>query len=475
MRTTRVLKKNLASCSSPLWRFAVLAVVVLAVHSAGADTIKQAGATFRNFSGVNMGGSGSKSLYRNALSMNRLEILWRHLEPTRGNWNQSFLEGYGDKVLEQNRNNVGMLVLLAYAVPWSASPADQVYIGGHPAYISSKHIPDWLKYVERVVKFLRAPPYGVEYFQIWNEPWKHPTCGFWGGSDDEYFTNAYLPAAGKIRELGGKVVYGGWPSCEDLSTWVALMDKHNAWDDTDVLSFHYQSGWNTVWAWPRMRAASAGRGFPDMPIWTTEVGAIGNGTWFTDWYTKLFYWAITNGADKNPDMVKTFYFKESEHDPNSYHYTRDLYQGDKITERGLGLQTIADIFDGGPVTAYKNFSNDHGFIADIASFGHGASALEGFEVHARPRRIVAAFQLREEDLRDPATEKITLTYPQLNPVAVRNVKRVDSTGHATNLKPAYSPRGMEVIVPIANDPASPAQSWNMGTVSPFFVVITMND
>jgi hypothetical protein len=34
---------------------------------------------------------------------------------------------------------------------------------------------------------------------------------------------------------------------------------------------------------------------------------------------------------------------------------------------------------------------------------------------------------------------------------------------------------MEVIVPIANDPASPAQSWNMGTVSPFFVVITMND
>lgn len=213
-----------------------------------------------------------------------------------------------------------------------------------------------------------------------------------------------------------------------------------------------------------------------MPIWTTEVGAIGNGEWFTDWYTKLFYWAITNGADKNPDMVKTFYFKESEHDPNSYHYTRDLYQGDKITERGLGLQTTADVFDGGPVTAYKNFSNDHGFTADIASFGHGASAIEGFEIHARPRRIVAAFQLREEDLKDSATNKITLTYPQLlTAVAVRNVTRVDPAGHTTNLRPVYSSRGMEVIVPIANDPASLAQSWNIGTVSPFFVVITMSE
>ena len=206
------------------------------------NTTKQLGPTFRAFSCVNMAQSTSKSLYHNALSMNRLEILWNHLEPAKGQWNQDYLKGYGKNVLQQNRNNVGMLTLLAYGTKWSAEPAEQVFIGGHPAYISKNHVADWVNYVERVVKFLIRPPYNVQYFQVWNEPWKHPNCGFWGGGDDEYFTNVYLPAAAKIRKLGGKVVYGGWPSCEDLSTWIALMDKNKAWDDTDVLSFHYQSG-----------------------------------------------------------------------------------------------------------------------------------------------------------------------------------------------------------------------------------------
>ena len=114
------------------------------------------------------------------------------------------------------------------------------------------------------------------------------------------------------------------------------------------------------------------------------------------------------------------------------------YNGEKITEHGLALQALADIFDGGPVTAYVNFANNGGFTADIAPFGHGASAVEGFEVHAQPRRIVAAFQLRPDDVPDTATRRLVLMYPEFtNAADVFSVKRVDLSGYATDLKPFF--------------------------------------
>ncbi len=430
--------------------------------------------TFRDFSAVNMATSTSKALYRDALGMNRLEILWAHLEPKRGAWNDRSLESYGKRVLEQNRNGVGMLTLLAYGAPWSAAPKEQVVIGSHPAYISKQHIPDWVAYVERVVRYLRKPPFNVEYFQVWNEPWEHPQCGFWGGSEDEFFTHVYLPAAAKIRELGGKVVYGGWPSCCDLSVWVGLLDRHRAWDDTDVLSFHYQFGWYSVWAWDRMRPAAARAGFPDMSIWTTEVGAVESPAFYAAWYTKLLYWAALNGGGQHPDRVKTFYFKEEGDEPGSYHHDKSLYNGDRITPRGKALQAMADVFGGGAIQPYTAVTNDRGITADISPFGHSASAVESFRVTSEPARLVTGLQILQSEPHLAPDDRITLTWPRLSDAnRVARVERIDVAGHATPLQRRHAAHGMSVEVPIANDAQSPAGEWGVADPAPFFVVVTL--
>ena len=456
-------------CAVTLARFCVASVCVAAEPAAA--NVRDLGMTFRDFSSVNMAGDTERSLYRTALGMNRLEILWDHLEPEAGKWDQSRLNAYGSTVLRQNQNRVRMLVLLAYAARWSAEPGSQVTIGGHPAYISKRHIKHWVRYVERVVGFLRKPPYNVEYFQVWNEPWKHPQCGFWGGSDDEFFEHVYLPAAKAIRKLGGRVVYGGWPSCEDLSTWVALMNKHRAWNATDVLSFHYQSGWNSVWAWPRMRSAAISAGFPDIKIWTTEVGAIVSPAWFADWYTKLFYWAITNGGDRDRDLVKAFYFKEQSGPPGNYHFDRSFYQGTRLTKRGQALQVLADLFSGGPVRGYWEVENDCELSARIATFGRAASATESFLVASKPQRIVTAFQLLEDEF-DPG-DRVRLKYPSISKLL--RAERIDVAGHAERLTVKRLRRGVEVTVSTANGSDSPARGWKVGKLPPFFVVLTFDD
>lgn len=429
------------------------------------------GMTFRDFSAVNMAGDTGRSLYRTALGMNRLEILWDHLEPQVGIWDQARLNEYGATVLRQNRDRVGMLVLLAYAARWSAEPASQVTIGSHPAYISKRHVKDWVRYVERVVSFLRKPPYNVRYFQVWNEPWKHPQCGFWGGSDDEFFEHVYLPAAAAIRKLGGRVVYGGWPSCEDLSTWVALLNKHQAWAATDVLSFHYQSGWSSVWAWPRMQSAAARAGFPAIKIWTTEVGAITSPAWFADWYTKLFYWAITNGGDGDRDFVKAFYFKEDGGPPGNYHFDRSFYQGPRLTTRGRALQVLADLFSGGPVRPSTEVENDRDLSARIATFGRTASATESFLVASRPPRIVTGFQLLEEEF--APGDEIRLKFPMIGkPI---HAERIDIAGYAERLDVKRLVHGVEVTVSTANSSESPLRDWKVAELAPFFVVLTFDD
>ena len=456
------------------WLLAVLLVACFAVpFTAAGDPPKPPSPvrsiTFRDFSAVNMAEDTSRSLYRGAVGMNRLELLWNHLEPISGQWDQQRLKAYGDLVLRQNQNRVGMLVLLAYATDWSAAPHPQVRIGSHPAYISRQHVADWVRYVDRVVSFLRQPPYNVLYFQVWNEPWKHPQCGFWGGSDDQFFEHVYLPAAECIRKRGGRVVYGGWPSCEDLSTWVALMNKHQAWDDTDVLSFHYQSGWNSVWAWPRMRSAASQAGFPRIKIWTTEVGSIVDPGWFANWYTKLFYWAVTNGGERDPDLVKAFYFKEEGGRPGDYHFDKSLYLGKRLTPRGQALQVLADLFSGGAIRGYSAVENDRGLSPQIAPFGHVASAVESFFIDSQPPRIVTGFQLREEEF--TADSSIRLEFPEVRRAA--RAERVDIAGHVTSLPILRSDRGIASTVTVRNARGSRVQNWNVGDVTPFFMVLTL--
>ena len=96
---------------------------------------------------------------------------------------------------------------------------------------------DWCAYCEYVVAILAAPPSGLTYFQIWNEPTTE--AGFFHDSPEEFVDRILIPAAEIIYAHGGKVIFGGWPCCNTLEEMNHLLCYHDAWRYVDILDVHY--------------------------------------------------------------------------------------------------------------------------------------------------------------------------------------------------------------------------------------------
>jgi hypothetical protein len=115
---------------------------------------------------------------------------------------------------------------------------------------------------------------------------------------------------------------------------------------------------------------------------------------------------------------------------------------------------------------------------------HPPSVAEGFVVHSlgRPLRIVIAVQLVAFDLAHALGQGafVNITVPAsalasvvaLTP-STTTVQRVDVGGHTTVLTTAvkFDKNCISVSVPVMNDPASVAGSWDLEAVAPFFVIV----
>ena len=55
------------------------------------------------------------------------------------------------------------------------------------------------------------------------------------------------------------------------------------------------------------------------------------------------------------------------------------------------------------------------------------------------------------------------------------VQRVDVAGHTSDVHVQYGAGGLKVTALIAADPASSARRWNLGDVTPFFVVVVVRN
>ncbi len=408
--------------------------------------------TFRSFSGAcRHTRDPLPPLYDNALGWGRQDIPWSELEPTRNNWDQVVLDSFGNLVLAYNAKDGHLLPILDYGTDWA---------GGY-RFIDTAHIPDWQNYVARVVDFLRKPPYNVEYFQIWNEP---DIDMFWSGDIDTFMTNVHLPASEVIHNLGCKVVFGGWSWVGVPSNIVDLLDRHNAWDSIDVLDTHYRNIGDLQY----LRDEAAARGYYNMPVWETEVGYMTDLHFISDFYPRMFYWALTHNADADPDMYKIFYYREESSDtPGTEGYHKTLYSGSNPWHLGESLQTLADLFDDGIVSDYQGVANNRSLTPQQSLY---SSSIESFKLDDR---VVTAIHLMYYDLANPNTDTIVLTYPDLRQAGdVNSIKRVDVAGYETDLNASYGVNGLTVTVPVANDPCSPVQSWGLdGSIYNFYVVI----
>ena len=346
--------------------------------------------------------------------------------------------------------------------------------------LAAEHVKDWEEYVRRVVTFLRRPPYDVEYFQIWNEA--HPLSGFWDGSMDVYMQRVHLPGAKIIRELGGKVVYGGWPCCGTLKEFVTLLDKHQAWDGIDVLDVHYFP----LSSWQYLYDAAKERGHRDKAIWQTEIAFTDDPGFVGNSYPRFLHWALAHDWNRPDKYVLFFFAYGSPDDPKAYGYHRTCYSGKDLSHHGMSIQTLGALLAGQKLRLYGPVTSSPPLKPEI---DERLGSLEAFSVE---NRIVVAVHLSANNTGSILTDGndsldsshlshgepgIMLTLPDITAAQVVKAERCDIAGQRLDLTEALQPvadgRGLKVPVPIRDKAGDSAREWNekASTARTFYVVL----
>ncbi len=447
-------------------RFFVLALLVLSGFSIAAGDW-----TFQNFSGVCQAGRAEGELWDNALGWNRFDFNWSKLEPQPGKWDEAEFNRLCERVLVLRRKGVDVLPVLCYCPAWAVTSGTVEFVHdkrkkifvplGDNAYqetiyktnakgewekekvkekvlnprlpIRADQIPQWENFVRRVVQRLSAPPYGIKYFQVWNEA--SPKSGFWEGKLDDYVRDIHLPAAKVIRASGGHVVYGGWPDCESISGLIALFDRHSLWRSIDVADCHYFALKDML----RLRQAAKERGFPNLAIWQTEIGFHSKYYYVPAFYPAALHWALGE-FPAQPDAVKVFFFAYgSPANPEAYGYGKCLRIGDKLSPHGQALKTLGDLFRHDPIRIFTGF--------ECRPLPSGIRPL-GFSAG---KRLIIAFDFKEGldgFLKKHPDGMIEVSFSGLTPDAVAVAEKVDAFGDRGGLAVAAGSAGKGTAVKI---------------------------
>jgi hypothetical protein len=453
------------------------------------------GPTWSEFSGTNQA-TVPDPLFGSVVGWDRpAPVGWD--EPSPGQWNKKPLEEFGKSILTWKKAGVTPLVILGYIESWAAykGPREWVDVENNkwkitpnpdrtftfskyarsgstwglkstwkdPGTDLSKWPPaneaSWTAYVARTVKYLHAPPYNVQYFQIWNEACDNPTTGFWVGNMDDYIKKIHLPAAAIIHAAGAKVVYGGWPDVRTPAQMISVLDKYHAWKSIDELDCHYFN----VWDMAAIRKAADERGYGKLGVWQTEHGFTPDKTYVANFYPRVLYWALNNRWT-TPNKYKLFYFAEWSPDkPDAFGYGHCLWTGSTLCWHGQELRTLSNIFGKNVLSTYSGMSSVPALTKDF----NADTSMQGFTAG---KKIIVAVHLKKDDY--DRYSSLNLQF-KVRKRQVASAERVDLTGNATPLTVTGNAT-TSVSVSTKDVPRSNARVWNEEGHLPrtFYVVLT---
>jgi|GEM_PF-4333377 len=405
---------------------------------------------------------------KNVLSHQRAGLQWRRVESNKGTYNDDLITKWIDRA-----QNVKMLPLLGYAPRWAEDRSPTTYhITGHKVEITQdgdqlyynsefpgslkannvkagsawsfpvadNHIQDWKDALSYVVPRLRAS--GMEYFQVWNEP--GGLAPFYVGNIDitekdpdvpnnnNYYNRVTKPAAEAIHDAGGKVVHGGWPTVPGftINNYINWLDYHNAWDDIDVLSFHYRNS-HDIKEMEKLRRAAKQRGYKDIGIWQTEVGNMSDPLVITNELPRFALWAIKHNAG-HANRYRIYWYAKV-----------PLFQGknNKLSRVAKAIKGIGKLLGGKSkkMHIYNNISVDKDIVINKpGTVNHGTNSIEAFRIGQE--RIVIAVHLDKKTRDD-----ITLSLPGIRDVA--SASRATPWGEHKDLEVQQNEDGLELTVP----------------------------
>ena len=418
---------------------------------AGAQTWQ--GPTWNEFSGVNHG-DPNDALDNVAYGWTRpnpatqySEIWWGTIEASQGVWNQDVINNYGANAQNWPGGSSRTLRVLDGTPGWESN---------NPSGWGS----DWSTYVTKVVQTLRAAPYNIQYYQIWNEASNVSNSFWWDGTWADYFNYVLNPTGKLIHQLGGKAVYGGYPSGpHSVQDYISQLDTYSAWANLDVLDMHYYNTWHL----DTLRKAADARGYPNLGIWQTECGYTNDEVYIADNYPRTLYWALSNKWNA-ADKYKLFYYVQDGSDNLS------IRNGTSLTWHGQELLELGQLFGGSTISAYPGVLTSIAGLTGLQT-DPTKTSIEAFSVG---NNIIAAVHLAPTDYNNNAN--ITLTFP-FSSSLVTTAERVDLTGNRVNLITTGT-TASSVTVATHDASGSSAASWNGYAItnsepSTFYVVLTV--
>ena len=295
--------------------------------------------TFSDFSGVN-GVTSDTFLRQMGVSVVRFDISWRDIERIPGVYDWAATDR---KVQALHQSGFQILPLLAYTPAWNRLIAGST--GSPPIDYSA-----WLRFVRAAVQRYGSPPWDLVYFQIWNEPTRR--ASFWLGSNDEFISRIYIPAARIIRAAGKKVVFGGWPASNTISEFDRLLTQSGAVHYTDILDFHYGGETRYNLLYDRYIRTGLVQG-----IWQTEVGYITEPQGVLQVWLHNLHWSLTHQWQR-ADQYKIFWYPAWESRKARYHgLTTTVGRQIVLTDKGRQLRLLNRIYGNGNLSSAQVDSN----------------------------------------------------------------------------------------------------------------------
>lgn len=211
---------------------------------------------------------------------------WASLEPSKGQWNFSRLDGYVDRA---GQAGVSILLPLALTPRWASARPDEPAPYGPGQASEPVNTDDWRNYVRTVATRYRGR---IRAYEIWNEP-NLPM--FWTGG---------IPKLVELTRIAHEEIKRIDPAALVVSPSAVEFDKGIAWirsfldaggaSAVDVVGFHlYQNGKPPESMIPKvqqLRDQLKAGGYAGKPLWNTETGLFINNhlpapgvSWSAEW------------------------------------------------------------------------------------------------------------------------------------------------------------------------------------------------
>ncbi len=229
------------------------------------------------------------------------------------------------------------LVMLVFTAPWASTgpPAGPNFRAQYQSFYPPQNVADWQDYVDRTVQHFMAPPYNVQYFEVWNEPYAE----FWTGTKEQYVDMILIPAAQIVHSYGGKVVAPAWAgaSPQEMNDW---LNYNNAWQHVDILSVHFNWADRDIF-YSDWLATGKLEG-----LWYTEVSGFveaGNPYFIADLYPEAMDWFLRHDWS-SPDKYKIIYWTDGVTlSTGEFLINQDASQA-YLTDQGKAMRTFTDVF-----------------------------------------------------------------------------------------------------------------------------------